>query len=348
MGMPVSGQTPAPSPAPNDTPSIQVGATIYADYTYTASPETTDTDGNTVNPSSFNVARSYINVVGRLSHLIGFRITPDVVRDTDSGSSINGSLVFRIKYAFAQVNLDDWMTAGSWTRFGIQQTPWLDYAENIYRYRFQGTMFPEREGFLVSSDAGASFHWNMPSNYGDVHAGYYNGENYNRAETNDQKSFQIRGGVRPFAHSSIAWLRNVRGHAFYDADSYVKDGDRNRFVASATFEHPRVNAAIEYLKTSDQASVKVSKVDAGGFSLWATPRSRFGLEGLLRYDHLTPDDRQSNQTRSRTIFGAAYWFPLQGTLATALLFDVDTQTFHNVTPAPPKQQRIALHGLLNF
>jgi len=348
MGMPVCAQTPAAPPAPNDTPSITVGATIYADYTYTASPETTDADGNTVNPSSFNVTRSYINLNGRLSHLIAFRITPDIVRDTDANSSINGSLVFRIKYAFAQVNLDDWMTAGSWTRLGIQQTPWVDFEENIYRYRFQGTVFTEREGFLSSSDAGASLHWNMPSNYGDVHAGFYNGENYNRTEVNDQKSFQVRGTVRPLAHSSITWMRGLRGHVFYDGDNYVKDGDRNRFVASATFEHPRLNAAVEYLSTADQPSVKVSKVDASGFSLWATPRSKFGLEGLLRYDHLQPDDRQSNQTRSRTIFGAAYWFPLQGTLATALLFDVDTQTFHNFTPAPPKQQRIAVHGLVNF
>jgi len=348
MGMPVSAQTPAAPPAPNDTPSIQIGAVIYADYTYTTSPEAIDADGNTINPSAFNVTRSYLNFNGRLSHLIAFRITPDIVRDTDSGSSINGSLIFRIKYAFAQINLDDWLTAGSWTRLGIQQTPWLDFQENIYRYRFQGTMFPEREGFLVSADAGASLHWNLPSNYGDVHAGVFNGENYNRAEVNDQKSFQVRGTVRPFAQSSANWLHGISGHVFYDGDNYVRNDERNRFVASATFQHPRLHLGLDYLNTADQPSAATSKVEANGFSMWATPRSKFGLEALLRYDHLTPDDRQSNQTRTRTIFGAAYWFPLQGTLATALLFDVDTQTFHNITPAPPKQQRVAVHGLVNF
>ena len=348
MGMPVSAQTPAAPPAPNDTPSIQIGAVIYADYTYTTSPEAIDADGNTINPSAFNVTRSYLNFNGRLSHLIAFRITPDIVRDTDSGSSINGSLIFRIKYAFAQINLDDWLTAGSWTRLGIQQTPWLDFQENIYRYRFQGTMFPEREGFLVSADAGASLHWNLPSNYGDVHAGVFNGENYNRAEVNDQKSFQVRGTVRPFAQSSANWLHGISGHVFYDGDNYVRNDERNRFVASATFQHPRLHLGMDYLNTADQPSAATSKVEANGFSMWATPRSKFGLEALLRYDHLTPDDRQSNQTRTRTIFGAAYWFPLQGTLATALLFDVDTQTFHNITPAPPKQQRVAVHGLVNF
>ena len=34
-----------------------------------------------------------------------------------------------IKYAFLQTNLDDWMTRGSWARFGIQQTPYMDFIE---------------------------------------------------------------------------------------------------------------------------------------------------------------------------------------------------------------------------
>src|SRR5438552_228041 len=112
---PAAGYTP-----PDDTPSIKVGVTLYTDYTYQQNPQATDSDGNTINPSSFNVTRSYINVTGNLSHIVAFRITPDVVRESGllslgSGSSVsNDSLVFRIKYAFAQFNLDDWMTKGSW------------------------------------------------------------------------------------------------------------------------------------------------------------------------------------------------------------------------------------------
>ncbi len=92
-----------------------------------------------------------------------------------AGSSVStDSLVFRIKYAYAQFNLDDWMTKGSWARIGIQQTPWVDFDEGIYRYRFQGTTFAERQSLLTtmtSSDAGVSFHYNLPSNYGDVQRG---------------------------------------------------------------------------------------------------------------------------------------------------------------------------------
>src|SRR6185436_2640135 len=243
---PAAGFTP-----PDDTPSIRVGVVIYPDYTFTTDPETVDADGNVIHANSFNVTRSYINVTGSISHLIAFRVTPDVTRETNTASVLNGSLVFRIKYAYAQFNLDDWMTRGSYARFGIQQTPWLDYAEGIYRYRFQGTMFVEREGYFASADAGASFHYQLPSNYGDVHVGVFNGENYNRAEANDQKALQIRGTVRPFARG-MPILRGLRASLFYDGDNYVRNASRKRLIAGVNFEHAYVNAGLEYLATSDQ------------------------------------------------------------------------------------------------
>jgi hypothetical protein len=339
---------PAAAPAqPDDTPSIRIGATLFADYTYTQSPEATDADGNTYNPSQFNVSRSYINITGNISHLVAFRFTPDIARETATTGALSGSLVFRVKYAFAQLNLDDWMQRGSWARFGIQQTPWVDFEEGIYRYRFQGTVFSEREGYLSSSDAGASFHYNLPSNYGELHAGVYNGENYNRLEVNGRKAFEIRGSLRPLPNGAPV-LRGLRVHGFYDADSYVEDGPRRRGVFSATFEQAYVNAGFDYLATTDRTSVTKPEVDGRGYSMWATPRTRRGWEALLRYDHMAPDTSVEDQTRTRTIVGVAYWFPHQGNVSSALMLDYDGQTFHNYATPQPKQQRIAVHALVNF
>jgi hypothetical protein len=69
---------------------------------------------------------------------------------------------------------------------------------------------------------------------------------------------------------------------------------------------------------------------------------------LLRYDRLTPDTAFDRQIRSRTIAGIAYWFPHQGTVSSALLFDYDGQSFDNFVPAPPRQERIAVHALVSF
>src|SRR5882672_6018179 len=76
---PAAGYTP-----PDDTPSIRIGAVIYPDYTYTLNPATTDGDGNTIHFSQFNISRSYINITGNISHIVAFRITPDVARETST------------------------------------------------------------------------------------------------------------------------------------------------------------------------------------------------------------------------------------------------------------------------
>jgi hypothetical protein len=341
----------APTPNPADTPNIRIGATIFADYTFLQSPTTSDADGNTIHSNAFNVGRSYINITGNISRIVNFRITPDISRETGTGSSLNGSLVFRIKYAFLQMNLDDWTGAGSWTRLGIQQTPIVDFEEGIYRYRFQGTVFSEREGFLTSSDAGASFHMNLPQNYGDVHVGVYNGEGYSRLEASDTKAFQIRGTLRPIPGNAL--LRGLRIHGFWDNDSYVKDADRKRTMAMVTFEHPHLNLGFDYLAASDQTLLSSRKRDARGFSFWATPRQRAtdGLEGLLRVDRIEPD-QLADAHRMRTIVGGAYWFPHQGTVSAALLLDYEQVVLTTNSPATvaptPTQKRVAVHGLINF
>jgi hypothetical protein len=348
---PAAGYTP-----PDDTPKINVGVTIFTDFTYTDAPKSTDADGNVINPSAFNVARSYINVTGNINHAIAFRITPDVVREntTNTASALAGSLTYRLKYAFVQLSLDDWFkySTGNWVRVGQQQTPYIDFMEGIYRYRFQGTTFVEREGFQSSADSGFSFHTNLPSNYGDVHVGVYNGDTYTKPASNDQKGFEIRGTLRPFATMAPV-LRGIRETAFYMKDNYVQDGARNRFINSVTFEHKFINLGVDYFKAEDQPLVKAAnakaEVDASGESIWITPRSPIGIEGLFRYDY-TKLDKNVDQHRKRTIVGIAYWFPHQGNVSTTALLDFEQVKVTGTPPPaiPPTQQRIAVHMLVNF
>src|SRR3954468_3449894 len=67
---------------PDDTPSIRVGTTIFLDYTVQPEPKVTDADGNNVSLNAFNVGRAYINLTGQINHLVAFRVTPDITRET--------------------------------------------------------------------------------------------------------------------------------------------------------------------------------------------------------------------------------------------------------------------------
>jgi len=363
---PAAGYTP-----PDDTPSIKIGAVIFSDYTYQSKPTAKDSAGNDIKSNSFNVSRSYINITGNISHMVAFRITPDVTRETGTGSSLNGSLTFRIKYAFAQINLDDWMPKGSWIRVGIQQTPYIDFIEGIYRYRFQGTMFQEREGpggsgsFMSSSDAGVSFHTAFPNNYGDLHVGVYNGEFYSKAEANDQKAFQIRASFRPLPQHPI--LRGWRVTGMYIADNYMANAERKRAIVNTTFEHPYINIGVDYLDTKDKASSALTAqgldlnpdLHGKGWTVWATPKkvnaNGSSIEGLIRYEQMKPGGAVSGTNivspdgvDKRSIVGVAYWFPKQGSVSAALLFDVETVTFDSWVPARPTQQKVCLHTLISF
>jgi hypothetical protein len=352
---PAAGYTP-----PDDTPKIGVGVTIFADYTYNAAPEIKDSDGNSVTKSEFEVRRAYINVTGQLNHLIAFRITPDVASRFATSTSVSlppgssasasttydGSLVFRLKYAFGQLNLDGPLNShGSWIRIGAQQTPYVDFMEGIYRYRFQGTIFEEREGYLSSSDLGLSGHYNLPNNYGDVHLGYYNGDTYSKAEPNDQKAFQIRGTLRPLPKAKV--LKGWRLTAFYDHDSPVKDGSRERFIANTTFEHQYLNLGFDYLDAKDRTSATKPEVKSNGWSVWVEPRTRSGLEGLFRYDDLKPNE-SVDARKKRTLVGVSYWFKFsKAGLAAAILGDYE-QVKYDSALAKPTEKRYELKTLFNY
>ncbi len=347
---------------PDDTPKVSVGGTIFADYTYLADPKSTDSDGNSYHPSAFNVTRAYINVTGQISHWVAFRITPDVVRVGQAAgqdvSGLTGTLTYRLKYAYGQFNFSDvggttgpWLTNGDWIRLGLQQTPYIDFAEGIYRYRFQGTIFPDREGFMTSSDLGASIHWVFPGNFGDVHGGVYNGEGYTKPELNDTKAWQIRLTLRPAPMVPV--LKGLRLTGFYDGDSYVHGAKKDRTIAFASFETPWGNAGFEYLWTKDQnASVAKPVIEAEGYSFWLTPQFPNGIGALLRYDDLKPNKNLSGH-KKRYIAGLAYWFPVtKHGIAAAIMPNFEEVKYDGFPVGDsnhkPEERRYIVSSLFNF
>jgi curli biogenesis system outer membrane secretion channel CsgG len=86
-----SAPTPAAPATEPDYPIIRVGVLSYVQY-----------DAELKNRQGFNafdLTRGYININGQLASNVRFRVTPDVRRITDS--SLAGTLVLRIKYAFS-------------------------------------------------------------------------------------------------------------------------------------------------------------------------------------------------------------------------------------------------------
>ncbi|HJQ39948.1 MAG TPA: porin [Thermoanaerobaculia bacterium] len=309
LALSVSAQTP---PA-DDKPSVKVGGMIFADYTL--QPEGVD---------AFNIGRAQFNVTGNLNRWITFRLTPDIARESGSGSSLAGSYTFRLKYAYAQFNLDQWMAKGTWVRFGMQQTPYLEFTEGAYRYRFQGTLFPERVlSFFTVSDTGITMRYPLPGDRGDIHGGFYNGEGYTRAEQNDQKAFQLRATYIP--------IKGLKLTAFVIEDHYASDSKRERFLGQISYQHPRYTLGLELLRATDQT------VRSKGWSAWAMPKlGSKGWELLLRHDDY--------EETERNIAGIAYWLPNLDKVTAAAMLDYDSLR----QPTGADDTRYGLKLLISF
>jgi len=130
-----------------------------------------------------------------------------------------------------------------------------------------------------------------------------------------------------------------------------------------TYEQPYAVAAFEYLDARDQRSALPGQVGVNGqgYSVWVTPKTKQGWEGLIRYDHHSPDTSSAfapfttagnlttpldSQRQNRVIVGVAYWFKLQGSVTASLLVDYDAQQFKNLTT--PETKTVAVHALVNF
>ncbi len=286
----------APPAAEPDYPIIRVGVLSYVQY-----------DAELKNRDAFNafdLTRAYLNVNGQLSKNVRFRLTPDVRRVTDS--SLAGSLVLRVKYAF--VELDNITAPRSWVRFGAHQTPWLDFEESVNRYRVQGTMFSEREGLIPgSSDFGVGYFTPL-GKYIDIQTGVYNGEGYTQTDVNKYKSAQGRLTLRPFAGRGVA--NGLRLSGFYNAGWYAANRPRRLGIVMGSFEHINLVATLQYLKATENPNAAAPReIDRNGSSGFVEIRQGVsGWAALARVDRLDPDRALARNSQRRVIAGGAYWF----------------------------------------
>jgi hypothetical protein len=140
--LPAAGYTP-----PDDTPKINVGDHSFRGLHV---PGHADRRGRRQERNTQELVQSHSGLYQRDRESLPLVLLPH--HSGHQGGErrrklLTGNQTFRIKYGYGQVNFDDFAPRGSWFRFGLQQTPYVDFAEGIYRYRFQGAIFSDTEGF---------------------------------------------------------------------------------------------------------------------------------------------------------------------------------------------------------
>ena len=162
----------------------------------------------------FAIKRGYFRVTKGLMPWMDAHMTFDISQVSDNGSSLDGSVAVRIKYAYAKFKLPDVaFFTKPFVEVGVVHMPWLDFEEHINWYRCQDTMFVERNKAFNSADFGVTFvsllggeidkeyqkkvSDKYPGRYGSMSFGVYNGSGYHASEKNENKVFEGRLTVRP-------------------------------------------------------------------------------------------------------------------------------------------------------
>ena len=185
----------------------------------------------------FNITRSYINVNGNISP---HRRLPDHAGHRCARrarfSNLSGSLESPPQVRLWQFNLDDWMTKGSFARFGIQQTP----VAGFRREHLPATASRAR----CSSSAKGISHRRTAARRSTISSRRTTATStwaYTTARTTTRPKPTTRSRSRSAARYGRSPIRRRRrscavsaGRCSTDADRYVKDGPRNRFIGSLT------------------------------------------------------------------------------------------------------------------
>jgi hypothetical protein len=283
---PLAGQAPQTSP-------VSVGVTAYAQYVY----QLKDTSGSKQN--NFDLTRAYVNVIGRFSSGVYTRVTADIFSATGAGN-VTGSYSYRLKYLYA-----------AWTpehspltyRFGMTQTPWLDWEEALWDYRMQGTMAMDRNGYLTASDIGFAVDGKWNSDKVNFAVDVVNGEGYHGGFGDGRKDVQGRLSVRVMDTDDSSRVGGLRVTAYAGAGKPNGGGTRNRFLGMVSYRSKQFTLAAEAAATRNRGGVFPGDGHVySAFGVYHLPRS--GVAVIARVDAVTPSVGGNRLTRY--IAGASY------------------------------------------
>lgn len=276
-------------------PTVTIGGVGYTQYMYQFNNKPTGQPA----PNGFDVTRSYVNVVAKLSDQASARITPDLYRDA------NGSLNLRIKYAYASFKP---AKSSVGFRFGQTQMGWLDWEEGLWGYRMQGPMALDLGKYLTASDIGLAVDGAWQSQLVNMQAGVYNGTGYHAAPGDGHKTVDARVSVRVMPtddNGSRGGLR-VTGYGLYGGPQ--GGGQMWRAIGMVSYKSKMLLLAGEFAATADSVTPN-ALVKGRVISAYGTvniPNSKAGL--IARVDLVDPNTAAAatGDKLTRIIGGVSY------------------------------------------
>jgi hypothetical protein len=325
---------------PSALEGLKVGSEVF--FSFQNGDGWSGTKDETTSYNRFVLKRGYINIEKEITPWLSARVTPDIYADS------TGQYVFRMKYAYAYFHWKgNKFFNNPYLETGVAHTPWIDYEDQINRYRMVEPNFLDRNSLVSSADLGIMTGSNFgpelsatykkdvqdkyAGTYGSWALGLYNGGGYATSEKNQNKAVEWRLSIRPFGAVfpglQVQWT-GVRGFG-NKADDVTKDPivpapDWNLNQYGLTYESKWFNAYYLYYTGDGNAAGTLLDTTSHATIVPAAPMNGYTwfVEGkfpanrkwsaFVRYDRL---DNNTNESRNdkkdiqtRTDIGIAWWF----------------------------------------
>lgn len=304
-------------------PQITVGGVVYGQYLY----QLKDSLG-AGNQNQFSIQRAYINVLGRFGGGISTRLT------TDIAPTGTGNQPVRLKYAFIALT----PTNSKLTyKFGMLNTPYVEWEEQLWDYRMQGAVAVDRNGYISSSDVGAGVDGRWNNDGVNAQFAIMNGEGYSGGTGDNHKDAGMRVSVRLSQTNDASRVGGLRLTGYAGIGKATGGNDRNRFLGIVSYRTQQLTLAAEYVSTKDSTVTGAIMSAFGVFHFSGSKAAAIGRVDVVDRNTDVPDNKET-----RVITGLSY--QVQSNFR--VLADVDLLSFEG--GATPLQDATRNRALLQM
>jgi hypothetical protein len=307
---------------------FKIGATIFADWSYWSDYDgTTAFIDNQTKPSStadkryntFELTRTYFNLLYTPSDAVSVRVTPDISRNSD------GNLYFRLKYGYVDLNkpfaFSKSMKKDKIT-FGQMQQPLTDWEEGLTGHRYTYKMPMDFSSGLSSSYVGAKVRGPIEfkgKEYLDYDLGVFTNGSYSTTEKSATKQFMGRLTAYP--------LGTKADRTGFGVTVFGNVGFNNVAPSAAASSQYSIDRSVYmgFYQSHDKAfllsgqydllhNAKGNGINSTGYAFEGNARlggKTSPLQAFGMYQHYEPNSNQSTNDATkyaRTVGGIAYKF----------------------------------------
>ena len=232
----------APPTAAGTTPfayAVHPGLELFAEYDFTL---TYGQNNSSTWFHEFNVPRVHASLDGEVGP-VRARLLVEGVRSAAQGALVGvdgDSIVLQVREAFAAwTPLKGLEVAG-----GVVPTFTIAEIDGTWMLRVIAESTLESAALASPADLGGTIRYTLPSHYGWIGVGAYNGEGYTQQELNRGKNVEIAGELHPLPGGALLPLAVF---ASYVGGSEGTDSARaNRVTGAVLWQGGRVRGGVSY------------------------------------------------------------------------------------------------------